>query len=344
MEGMMENTKWDDKESVLRILRIDGDCLRFVDPVLRRDMDVILTAVSQDSRAFSCVDPDLKKNKEVVTAVLDTNGYALEYVDEEFKNDKDMVMRAIQNKGRALQFASPELRDDKDIVLEAINRTSGYALADAGPDCKNDPEIVKQAVSKTGATIEYANPELLQTNRNIILTAVRNGGSEAFSMMPEIGGDKEILLEGLKGCSIDVLNFADVRLLDDVEFMKEAIKIDDKAILHASPRVRNEIDAENKKNHQDLEENDIDSKSVEELARYSDNLDGRIEDIRGELEDTKSRVQDKEEQVRQKLVQDIKNKIATLASLEKELAELREKESMIDRVSTSYRNDSHEEK
>ena len=341
---MLEDVKWDDKESVLRILRIDGESLKFVDPVLRRDMDVILTAVSQDSKAFLYVDPDLKENTEVVTAVLDTNGYTLEYVAEKFKDDRDMVMRAIHNKGRALQFASPELRNDKTIVLEAINRTSGYALADAGPDCKNDPEIVEQAVSKTGATIEYANPELLQANRNIILTAVRNGGSEAFRMMPEIGEDKEILLEGLKRCSIDVLNFADVRLLDDVEFMKEAMKIDDKAILHASPRVRNEIDAENKKNHQDLEENDIDSKSVEELARYSDNLDGRIEDIRGELEDTKSRVQDKEEQVRQNLVQDIKNKIATLTSLETELAELREKESMIDRVSTSYRNDSHEEK
>ena len=55
-------------------------------------------------------------------------------------------------------------------------------------------------------------------------------------------------------------------------------------------------------------------------------------------------MQDKEEQVRQSLVQDIKNKIATLASLEQELAELKEKESMIDRVSTSYRDDSHEEK
>jgi hypothetical protein len=57
-------------------------------------------------------DVSLKKNLEVVMTAVTQNGNALEYSGKDLKKDLEVVMTAVTQNGRAFQYADKDLKKD----------------------------------------------------------------------------------------------------------------------------------------------------------------------------------------------------------------------------------------
>ena len=93
----------------------------------------------------------IRKNKEVVLTAVRYNFNNLDYADDSLKKDKEIVLEAVKQHGEApyyfkqiesaLQHADDSLKKDKEIVLIAV-KNSSRELQYADDTLKNDPEIL----------------------------------------------------------------------------------------------------------------------------------------------------------------------------------------------------------
>jgi hypothetical protein len=188
---------WKDREVVLawapnyNSLHDEG----YLEP-FKGDKEIILTAVSNDSRALQYASEELKADKEFVLAAISQDGRALEYASPELKNDKEVVLAAISNDSRALQYASKslqkdnevrlqigwdkkieELKDkpydfkfvnkaiqgDKEVVIDLMKDNPNYVsfiFEHASPALQNDKEVVLAAISQDDRAIQFASDEI----------------------------------------------------------------------------------------------------------------------------------------------------------------------------------------
>ena len=116
--------------------------------------------------------PLIKKDREIVLAAVSKHGWALDYADDSLKKDREIVLAAVSQNGWALAYAASSLQKDRKIVLAAVSQ-NGWALYYADDSLKKDREIVLAAVSKHGEALAYAASSL-QKDRKIVLAAARN--------------------------------------------------------------------------------------------------------------------------------------------------------------------------
>ena len=64
--------------------------LEYADKKLKKDKEVVLTAVKQSGDALQYASTSLKKDKEVVKVAIKQSGTALQYADSSLKKDKDI--------------------------------------------------------------------------------------------------------------------------------------------------------------------------------------------------------------------------------------------------------------
>jgi len=81
---------------VLVIVRVNGDTLRYISKKYSDDIDIVLEAV------LSIVSTNLRKNKNVVMTAIRNNGFALVSVAKKFHKDKNVLLTAVENNGLAL--------------------------------------------------------------------------------------------------------------------------------------------------------------------------------------------------------------------------------------------------
>lgn len=144
-----------DRDFVLKLANTSqSSFLKFVDPSLRKDREIVLLTVTRNGRELASADSSLKKDKDIVLAAVKNDSWAFEYADSFLKNDKEVVLAAVKNNGGALQFADKRFRQDKNMVLLAIEnidnvppRTSTYQdIVD--PLIQKDPEILAAMFTK----------------------------------------------------------------------------------------------------------------------------------------------------------------------------------------------------
>ena len=87
-----------------------------------------------------------KRNKDLVLTAISQNTDALEYADETLRNDEEVVLAAIKSYGYALKFASNRLKADKDIVKKAIINCD-YAIALADSSLLLDIEFMNEVIA-----------------------------------------------------------------------------------------------------------------------------------------------------------------------------------------------------
>lgn len=109
-----------DKDSLVEIkVCCDGLSLRFGSETLRKDQNVVLSAVSENGMALRCAGVSLRKDQNVVLRAVGENGMALQFVDVSLKQDRAIVMVAVLQNGNALVFADDSLKADEQIVVAA---------------------------------------------------------------------------------------------------------------------------------------------------------------------------------------------------------------------------------
>lgn len=67
---------------------------------------------------------ELKRDREIVLTAVRRSGLCLEFAAPEMRADRDVVLAAVQVQGEALEFASEALRGDPLVVAEAIRSSA----------------------------------------------------------------------------------------------------------------------------------------------------------------------------------------------------------------------------
>lgn len=175
----IQNIDWNNKEEVLKVIKEDGLYLVYVSQELKKDQEVVLEAIKNNSEAIREVDASLLGDKEFMTKALEYSVNAknyhlganpLIYASKELQQDKEFVLDVVRKKGEALQYAD-YFKQDKEVVLEAI-RNNAFALGYADELAKSDKEIVLEAVNKNGWVLSCASEEL-KNDKEVVMAAAQ---------------------------------------------------------------------------------------------------------------------------------------------------------------------------
>ena len=217
---LSSESKWNNKDYVVKAVKIEGWRLKYASEELRADKEVVLEAVRNNGVALQFADEKIRGDRDVVLEAVKSIGLALPYASEELRGDKEVVFEAVKNYGPSLQHASENLREDREFVLEAV-KNNGSVLQYANESFRGDREVVLEAVKQDGYALEYASEEL-RDDKEIVLNAVkqyhdRRDGDAVYFASERLRKDKDILREAVKN-SPDVLAMV---FENDKEFAKE---------------------------------------------------------------------------------------------------------------------------
>ncbi len=172
---------------VRQMMERNWEVLILANPELKTDPELIQMVFDRQQMPigpnFSCREspsitdlfqvPLFRKDKDVVLAAVSQNSSALEYASEELQADRDVVMVAVRQTGFALAYASNVLKADRAFMLEAV-RQNGFALRYASAELKADREVVLAAVRQKDSAIYFASDKL-QADLKVVLAAAWQG-------------------------------------------------------------------------------------------------------------------------------------------------------------------------
>ena len=156
-----------DKQKAIELVRDDGLLLENVSDELKKDPEVVMTAINNNPDALKYANERFKKNKKVVefaiskidnTNILPTNVGKGDYynrliqgenqllynVDPSLRDDEEIITKAVKKFGANLQFANSEMKKNKKIVLDSISydpKNTGLSYANAKSFFYADPTI-----------------------------------------------------------------------------------------------------------------------------------------------------------------------------------------------------------
>ena len=186
------------REAALRRCLNDGLQLKRVPHKWRRDLTVVLAAVTQ-------------------------NPCGLKYADKRLRGCRSVVLHAVQLEGAALRFASDHLRNDSIVVSKAAEQNP-CSFIYAGDRCKTDRALALTLLNKKVKILTYLS-EVLQTDSEIVLAAVKAHPSELTNAPEQVAFSKDFILQACLARP-DVLNYVwgPPELIDDKDLWLQAIK------------------------------------------------------------------------------------------------------------------------
>jgi hypothetical protein len=140
-----------DKDVVLRIVKFSGMYLSRASGGLRNDYDVVLAAVSGDSKfarfprcaqPLCCASTALRNNKRIVMVAVSADGRALEHASDELKCDRDVVLAAIKQTEEAVRFVDASIVDTLEVQLTLARHVAPTAALAAVRKLRKLPDWV----------------------------------------------------------------------------------------------------------------------------------------------------------------------------------------------------------
>jgi tetratricopeptide (TPR) repeat protein len=135
-----------DREFVMKILKVNGNVLDYVDESFRSDREVALIALKSCPYAYTWVSEELKNDREFVMLALEHEDYTKYFADivKKFPCDRTIVLKALVMDPYAYEFICPELKKDAEII-EIVN--------------DQDPDILKDAENNNTAYVKKLQKE-----------------------------------------------------------------------------------------------------------------------------------------------------------------------------------------
>ena len=195
------------KDEVLQSVRINGTDLQHASKELRMDEEVVHAATIQNCCAFRHADESLKSNKDFALALLNSGHNIYSNLHLDLRDQYDIALAAVSKHGGALHFVKKELFN-KALFLAAVKNDGmvlylsnkcreGYQSEDV---YNTDKEIVLAAVKENGLAISSACLAL-QGDREVISAAVNQNGHALYRLDLSIIRDKEkFILAAVKQC------------------------------------------------------------------------------------------------------------------------------------------------
>jgi len=167
-EEKSSKNSWSNKDYVLKQVAKDGFNLKYADPKLKADKEVVAIAVKESYYALTYANPKLKADKKFILSLLDNcMGYLLNEVDPKLKEDNDIIMKALKRDAKAIFYAPREYQENREIALDLVKQ-DGTALMDLHK-FKDDKEIVMLAVENDYTDLAYKSAsERLRQDEEVI--------------------------------------------------------------------------------------------------------------------------------------------------------------------------------
>jgi hypothetical protein len=184
-------------ETLRSIIPKDQNIVKFMRKKLKNDPDVFKELIYRHNVSTELIVAPFIDDKDVAifTLSLPNNGLALTHFSQRLQDDKDCVMAACFSNVEAFKFASDRLKQDIAFIEHLIVKHSlGGIFNYCHNDIRNNREIALLAVQHDGNTFGYIFSEQFKSDKQIVLTATRNGGFNAISYAnPQLLQDDELI-------------------------------------------------------------------------------------------------------------------------------------------------------
>jgi len=141
------------------------------------------------------IDYILYKNKKNIVINENYTDAILKYINDKILEDRKMVLEIVKYHGNVLEYVQNDFQNDKEVVYEAVKQNR-YALNYASKEIKKDKEFILKLIKTHG---EQLKQEKESNNEEKIKYAAESHGT--------------------------LLNYIDISLKQDINFIQEAIKL-----------------------------------------------------------------------------------------------------------------------
>lgn len=134
------------RDVVIAAVKRDGDNLKWASNRLKRDREVVLTAIkySKEPGSFKKVMAQFRDDKEIVIAAVKRNGHDLKWASNRLRLDREVVLAATKYSKSTIMYTEriPEkFKDDKDVILSVLIRNP-HDFASLPEYLKRDEELI----------------------------------------------------------------------------------------------------------------------------------------------------------------------------------------------------------
>lgn len=134
----LDESKRDDSQLTSKVLRRNGELLKYASTRLQDSEDVVEIAVTNCAKALKFASERIQNDKKIVALAIKDCGRALEFASTLLRDDKEIVLLAIENHPNSMRFASKTLQLDEEIfayLVQSAAKSLNLALPPA-PDSK----------------------------------------------------------------------------------------------------------------------------------------------------------------------------------------------------------------
>ena len=114
---------------------------------------------------------ELSADRDVVLAAVQCDATLLNYTATALRADREIILAAVQQDASFLKYAATALRADRVFILAAVQQDASF-LKYASAKLRADREVVLAAVKKGRHAVQYAVPELLKAELELVLAAM----------------------------------------------------------------------------------------------------------------------------------------------------------------------------
>lgn len=160
-----------DRELALAAVKQQGSVLRCLPREMRDDKDVVMQAIMDVDEpmlnySFQFASVRLRRDLDVLFSAMSHNIWSMQYVPKKSLSDKTFMLSVLEKYPyQAVRSMGDSLKSDKDFMLIAVQKDS-EALNYASEPLKNDMELVLAAVRHDGNSLQFASREIREKLRN----------------------------------------------------------------------------------------------------------------------------------------------------------------------------------
>lgn len=189
-----------DRDFVLRAIKLKPDILPFLSPQLQNDELVIAEAVKHDNSVLQFIADKYRQNPDFLRTMVTKSNWGLIYAPE-LRNDREYILNLAKDGVTVLEYLPNKFRSDRELVLAAVHASS-YEFGYASQALQNDREIIVAALmrAKKDRQETYGSETILsfvndkwRDDKELALIAVSCNYEEYFYLSERLRNDPEIL-------------------------------------------------------------------------------------------------------------------------------------------------------
>ncbi len=208
-----------------RAVQIDGLAYKYASFELKSNIEIIKTALSQNSSVINMINPSIISSNKlysepefILAAIKENNEAIVNKADDELWSNKDFVIKALKIRKDLVNKVDKKLFNDIDFVKEAMEIDTSL-LAYMGSELKNNKEFAIYCVEKDGNSLKYFSGDI-KANKNIVEKALDNNVDSFVYAAPGLALDEGYLSKIAKKYGMG----ANRPLYEEKKYMEMVIK------------------------------------------------------------------------------------------------------------------------